>query len=117
MLGVGVLLVVAAPVASLIMTSSLEPTYLWFCAILIAGFLCSANGAAAYNLGIASARLRGNIVVNLAALVALTGLWALLGPIVPVFGGALATAAGLAVAGIGPRLLNEPLLSPTQDAR
>jgi len=112
--GVGLLLVFGAPLASLAMTASLEHTYLWMCAILFAGFFANTNGAAAYNLGMASARLRGNIIAAFAALTALAALALVLGPLVPVYGVAIAAAVGLIASGVGARLLNEPLLNLTR---
>lgn len=109
---VGLLLIVAAPLASVVMTTGLDPIYLWFCAILFAGFAVNSNGAASYNVGIASGNLTGNIIAGSLALVLLAGLGALLGLIVPVYGAAIATAAGLGAAGVATRLLNEALLSP-----
>ena len=110
MAGVGLLLVVAAPVASLLMTSAIEPTYLWFCAILFVGALVNTNGAAAYSLGLASALFGGNIVVSLAALGLLVGLGIGLGTIMPIYGVVLSAAAGLALIGIGGRVLNEKIV-------
>jgi len=110
MLATGVVLglvVLGAPVVSWLWLGRLDWLYWAFTACLAVGWWGNAVGAPAYNLGMASGKLRNNLVSAVLSLVIMAGGGVLLGSAVGAIGTALTVAFALIFGGVFIKYRNE----------
>ncbi|MDO9482347.1 MAG: oligosaccharide flippase family protein [Hydrogenophaga sp.] len=105
-----VLVIIGAPLASIVLLGHIDTTLIAFVAIMAAGFWINAVGAPAYAVGFAAGRMGANLVSAILSLACVVTLGKSLQIFMPVFGPVVASATGLAVGGFFILWRNQRLL-------
>lgn len=105
-----ILVVVFSPLVSLVWVGQLESGYWFFVLCIAIGFWVNTIGAAAYNLGMATGKMKNNIISAVLTLIVLSTLGFLLGKFIEVKGVGIAVGLSLAFGGVLIKFLNEKLI-------
>lgn len=114
-IGIVLLLVtLLAPIASILWLGDLDIQYWIFVGCISVGFFFNTVGAPAYNLGLASGKLRNNIWVSCFMLIWNSLFGALLGNLYGAYGVAFSVGLSLLLGGVAIKWLNEQILHTMQ---
>jgi len=105
-----VLVILFSPVVSVVWVGQFEMDYWFFVVCVAIGFWLNTIGATAYNLGMATGRMRNNIVSAMLVLLVLLMLGYLLGYFLESKGVGVAVGLSLAFGGVLIKFLNEKLI-------
>ena len=104
------LVILFSPVVSMVWVGQFEMDYWFFVVCVAIGFWLNTIGATAYNLGMATGRMRNNIVSAMLVLLVLLMLGYLLGYFLESKGVGIAVGLSLAFGGVLIKFLNEKLI-------
>ena len=104
--------VLVSPVVSWIWIGDINHQFMGFVLLVGAGYWVNTRGATAYNLGMATGRMRNNIFVSAVMIFVLLVTGFILSAWVGMFGPAFSVAISLSVGGILIKSLNERFLQP-----
>jgi O-antigen/teichoic acid export membrane protein len=104
------LVTLIAPFISFVWIGSYQIDYWLFVAIIASGFLINTIGAPAYNLGLASGKMKNNIIISIATLFLLIIIGYILGDYYQEHGVVFAVGGCLAFGGLAIKRMNERLI-------
>ena len=106
-----IVLVAASPLIAVVWIGKINWLYPEFVTIMALGVMVNSYGAAAYNLGFISGRMRNNVLVNVITLFVMLTVGIIVGLFLPV-GFLIATIAGaMGVGAVVIKVLNERLIN------
>lgn len=96
-----------APAISYVWIGSYDESYWLFVAVIASGFIFNTIGAPAYNLGLASGKMKNNIIVSLLVLLVLLTTGFILGSLYQEIGVVISVGVSLMFGGLTIKFLNE----------